>query len=254
MKCQFEAKNKHQLVVCDNTSCAKTFEKSQNQLSVYNFCSRSCAVTTNNSKSPKRIARLGNCSYCKTELKGRRKYCSNKCSLEARTLTKEKILIALRNCAKQLGRPPTRREFRHVDVSYKLFGSWNNALVAAGLTPNRSLSQRMYKRSLCVAKDGHKCNSISELIIDNWLFAHNISHVKEATYPEGKFTADWMVDSRVLVEYLGLEKDSKRYDSTTEKKRKICKKFGLQLVEIHPKDLFPKNNLESVFLLQHTSG
>lgn len=249
-RCQSEAKSKRVLVTCDNKVCAKTFEKRLCQLSTFNFCSRSCAVTVNNSKFPKRSSLVLQCLKCGKSFKGNKKYCSVQCALNSRRIQKEQVLKEILVLASKLGRSPTRREFIHTHVACRWFGSWNNAMLSAGLTPHRSLNQRMYKRRICIATDGHKCNSVSELIVDNWLSTHNISHIKEATYPEGKFTADWMVGSRIFVEYLGLEKDSKKYDLTTEKKRKLCKKFGLELIEIHPRDLFPKSRLEFVFLPQ----
>ena len=35
----------------------------------------------------------------------------------------------------------------------------------------------------CVVKDGHECNSLAELEIDNWLFSNQIVHDKEPHYP-----------------------------------------------------------------------
>lgn len=63
----------------------------------------------------------------------------------------------------------------------------------------------MYKRRICIARDGHICNSVSELIIDNWLHKHNITHQKEAPYPKGKFVADWAIATNTLVEYFSKE-------------------------------------------------
>lgn len=147
----------------------------------------------------------------------------------------------------ELGRTPTKRECEFLSSCIRWFGSWNKALIAAGLTPHRSLNQRMYRRRICKAKDGHICNSVSELIIDNWLSAHDIQHIKEASYPRGKFSADWKISS-TLVEYFGLAKDSERYDQEIKKKQQICTESNTNLVEIYSKDLFPRNNLYQIFV------
>lgn len=146
----------------------------------------------------------------------------------------------------KLGRTPTRRECKHYSSCQKHFGSWNNALEAAGLTPYRSLNQRMYKRRKCIAKDGHVCNSVSELIIDNWLYSHKISHQKETPYPKGNFKADWSLKKDVFIEYFGLAKDSRRYDDEIKKKQKICQTSNVNLIEIYSQDLFPNNRLEEI--------
>lgn len=104
----------------------------------------------------------------------------------------------------------------------------------------------MYRRRKCFAQDGHICNSVSELIIDNWLYKHNIVHKKEVSYPKGKFTADWSLTENTFIEYFGLANDSKRYDKEVKKKQQICKTSGVTLIEIYSKDLFPKNRLEEI--------
>ncbi len=104
----------------------------------------------------------------------------------------------------------------------------------------------MYKRRKCLAIDGHVCNSVSELIIDNWLYKNKISHQKEIPYPKGKFVADWSLSSKILIEYFGLANDSRRYDEEIKKKQEICKEAAITLIEIYSQDLFPKNRLEEI--------
>lgn len=123
------------------------------------------------------------------------------------------------------------------------FGSWNQAVLAAGLVPNRSHSQRMYKRANAKASDGHVCDSVSEAIIDNWLTAHNISHQKGGQYPGTNFKTDWMVGD-VFIEYFGLAKDSPRYDREIKKKRNFCHSRNIKLIEIYPHELYPSMTFE----------
>ncbi|MBI4160274.1 hypothetical protein HY504_03845 [Candidatus Wolfebacteria bacterium] len=133
------------------------------------------------------------------------------------------------------------------DACIKLFGSWNNAIIAAGLQPNRSHSQRMYKRILTKALDGHYCDSISELLIDNWLYKNKILHERDVHYPKTHHKADWAVSigsRKIFVEYFGLANDSPRYDRSIKEKKKLCHKNKISLISIYPKDLYPKTFFE----------
>lgn len=103
----------------------------------------------------------------------------------------------------------------------------------------------MYKRRNCKAIDGHLCNSVSELLIDNWLTKHHIGHAKEVPYPVGKYKTDWMLNQNTYIEYFGLAKDSKRYDADIKVKQSLCKKYKINLIEIYAKDLFPINLLHN---------
>lgn len=184
--------------------------------------------------------------YCGNKCLSSRNYCSMKCWAKTHEISKDELIHKIRSLSSSLGRTPTRRECKHYTACYKYFGSWTNTLITAGLTPHRSLNQKMYKRRKCIAKDGHICNSVSELIIDNWLYKHHIDHQKEVSYPKGKFTSDWSLSNNIFVEYFGLARDSRRYDEEIKKKQQICKDSEITLVEIYSKDLFPKNRLEEI--------
>ncbi|MBE0446753.1 MAG: hypothetical protein IBX64_01345 [Actinobacteria bacterium] len=111
------------------------------------------------------------------------------------------------------------------------FGSWNNAIIAAGFAPNSASIGYV-----CYAKDGHLCRSYSELIIDDWLTDNGIEHEKEVNYPGSKLIADWRI-GREFVEYLGIDmerdnKISQNYIKTLERKRRICAEHGLILTEL----------------------
>jgi hypothetical protein len=162
--------------------------------------------------------------------------------------TKAEIVLAIQKATKELGRPPAKRELKNVsDKCAGMFGSWNNAIVAAGLTPNRSDDNRMYRRTKTKAHDGHLCDSVSEAIIDNWLTQNKISHTRDTKYPTTNHRADWAIkDSKVFIEYFGLAKDSSRYDRAVKEKIKLCHKNKIKLIEIYPKDLYPGNQLDKV--------
>ncbi|OGZ21886.1 MAG: hypothetical protein A3D46_03180 [Candidatus Nealsonbacteria bacterium RIFCSPHIGHO2_02_FULL_43_13] len=105
----------------------------------------------------------------------------------------------------------------------------------------------MYHRIITNANDGHKCDSISEAIIDNWLSKNKIPHERNKSYPNSKHLADWILpEKNIFVEYFGLARDSKRYDETIKLKRNICRKSGIKLIEIYPENVYPVLSLDKI--------
>jgi hypothetical protein len=115
----------------------------------------------------------------------------------------------------------------------ELFGSWFIMLVEAGILENGTIKRVMGYQ--CLAKDGHVCFSLGEKTIDDFLYKHNIPHEKEQRYPEGNFRNDFLVNE-VFIEYFGLVGNAE-YDLKIKKKRQICKKHGIRLISLYPKDL-----------------
>ncbi len=82
------------------------------------------------------------------------KYCSRKCSgkvnqraaLIEQKYSDEELLQFLIDKAKELGRTPGKRELTNpVGTTYqRRFGSYTNAVIAAGLEPNRQLPERVF--------------------------------------------------------------------------------------------------------------
>lgn len=245
-QCQYSFKNKQKELICENPACRNKFKRVPKQIYFHNFCSRKCYATLV-SLNNKLRSKPNFCNSCGKKIIRAHKYCSPSCWGYANQISKEKLITNLIILYKKLGRPPTKRESPFSNSCFRHFGSWNKALIAAGLTPHRSLNQRMYKRRRCFASDGHICDSVSELLIDNWFYSQSITHQKEVSYPRGKFTADWAISTDTLVEYFGLANDSRRYDQEIQKKRQICQEFNIKLIEIYSKDLFPKNLLDQVF-------
>lgn len=138
------------------------------------------------------------------------------------------------------GRIPTKREFNNHWASYlRVFGSWNNAIIAAGLSPNPELLAKKY-----LANDGHKCDSLSEKIIDDWLRARKIIHLRNQFYPgQKKFTVDFLINNKYWIEFLGLKGELASYDQKYQKKKDIARINDIKIIEIYPTDIFPKNNL-----------
>lgn len=253
-KCLSKSRIKRKMLKCE--CCGKKLERKYSQISPHNYCSQSCAAIINNKKCLKGHAKikpkLKTCVKCGKQFKkstGNKKYCSIKCRREAEQHTPEEILEILRNTIQRLGRIPAKRELRKIDSACrKIFGSWNNAIVAAGFQPNRSDSQRMYKRVFTKALDKHMCDSVSELLIDNWLYKNNIPHERNVSYPDTNHKADWTINFKrktIFVEYFGLAKDSPRYDRSIIKKKTLCYKYKIKLIEVYPWDLYPKMNLDT---------
>jgi hypothetical protein len=122
----------------------------------------------------------------------------------------------------------------------KEFGSWFEALVAAGVL--ESGAKRMSRGTIVLAEDGHMCQSMAEKVIDDWLYSHGVAHDREPVYPphatlnpNGKKRADWRVGS-VHVEYLGLLTDA-AYRHRVREKRHLGSELGLDVVMLEPDDL-----------------
>lgn len=251
-ECESQYKNRKRLLACEN--CGKDFLRIPSEISPHNYCSKSCAAIMNNKKYPKiRKPKLKTCLRCGKPFRkstGNLKYCSVKCRREAeRRYTPQQLIDIIKGTAQELKRVPAKRELKEIaDICVRVFDSWNKAIITAGLQPNRSHSQRMYKRTKTQALDGHLCDSISEALIDNWLTENNISHEKDVSYPETNHKADWAVflgNHKIFIEYFGLANDSPRYDRAIKKKKALCRKHKLTLVKIYSQDIYPKECLDS---------
>ncbi|MDO8663680.1 MAG: hypothetical protein Q7K28_02490 [Candidatus Wildermuthbacteria bacterium] len=120
------------------------------------------------------------------------------------------------------------------------FGTWNKAIEAAGFEPNPVMFSKKY-----IANDGHKCDSFSEKIIDDWLYSNDIEHQRNIPYPKSLYTADFLINGR-FVEFFGLCGELKQYDKNTKLKEKLAAKHRIELIKIFPKDLFPINRLSQI--------
>lgn len=244
-ECQGQAKWKRITKVCANPNCRKAvshklseFKKSK---SGRIFCSRSCAVSVNNSEFPKRKRRVKKCNYCNKEFTGKGKeYCSKKCKDKAQIIPKEEISKQIKEFYKRNKRIPLKREFPHYDAVRARFGTWNKAIKAVGFEPN---PVKFAKRQ--TAKDGHVCDSFAEKIIDDWLYSKNIKHQRNTIYPNSSYTVDFLINGK-FVEFLGLSGELKEYDKNTKLKERLAKKYNIKLIKIYPKDLFPVNHLSRI--------
>jgi len=155
--------------------------------------------------------------------------------------SKELLLSLLKDFYTQNGRLPTKRDFvPQYGSFFRVFGTWNHAIREAGLDPNPVLFAKKH-----VANDGHRCDSLAEKIIDDWLYARNVHHERNVPYFNTKFTADFKVND-IIIEFFGLHGQLKRYDVLMRKKMKLIQQHHLKLISIFPNDIFPTLRLDSI--------
>jgi ribosomal protein L24E len=240
-KCLGLSRRKREEFVCSNPGCGKRFirNSSDSAKSRYHFCSLSCAAIVNNERYPRdhgKIIKI--CAYCKIEFFGREKYCSAKCQHLDKVVPAPKLLFLIKEFVKVNGRIPYKWEIGHYSAIRGRFGTWNKAIEAAGFKPNPVMFAKKY-----IAKDGDKCDSLAEKIIDDYLSKRNIKHVRNFPYPvKDGFTVDFKVGEN-WIEFFGLSGQLKRYDELMKRKLKLAKSLGINLIKIYPKDLFPKSKL-----------
>ncbi len=229
-------------LVCSRPNCGNVFYRKVSDLRcVSYYCSRSCAVTVNNTKFPKHPGVRKKCEFCNKEFVSRKRYCSAKCHSDSQIVPKEVILHGIQEFYKANGRIPLKREFKYYHATRGRFGTWNKAIVAAGFDPNPVLFSKKY-----IARDGHVCDSVSEMIIDDWLSCKKINHQRWAPYPgdEG-FTVDFVVGDK-WIEFFGLDGQLAAYSQLKNRKLELAKKHNIEIIEIYPKHLFPENKLHEV--------
>lgn len=241
-QCLRLARDKRKSFNCSNPTCKKTFKRSIKEVAAsgYTFCSRSCSAIVNNPKSHKRKPKIRICSSCGKRFTGRKKYCSNKCVPKTPIVSKRKIIEEVQEYYKRNGRIPFKKEFYHAKAARLRFGTWNNAIKAAGFEPNPVMFAKKY-----IANDGHKCDSLAEKIIDDWLLLKEIPHETKVPYNKNRMTADFKVNG-TFIEFLGLTGQLKKYDKLVKTKEKLWKERNLKVIKIYPEDLFPKNKLNEI--------
>lgn len=118
--------------------------------------------------------------------------------------------------------------------------NWLKVLDKAGILDNGVF--RTSRGVRCIAKDGHECNSLAELEIDNWLFSNQIVHDKEPHYPyhsvynpNERLRADFKIGN-VYVEYAGLL-DQPEYCAKMQNKKELAKALKIDLVIVKPNDI-----------------
>ncbi len=240
-KCLAISKQNRKEFICSRIGCKNKFIRVFNQYARFknHCCSHRCNAIVVNSK--KILKPKQKCKMCSNPLKYGKIYCSPKCQQLGATQSAEFLLSWIKIFYKTNSRIPLKRECTHYHAIRIRFGSWNNAIIASGFDPNPVMFAKKY-----LAKDGHKCDSLAERIIDDWLSRRNINHQRSVPYPNNEqFTADFVVD-KYWIEFFGLSGELKRYDQIKRKKLRLARKLNLNLIKLYPKDLFPKGNLNNV--------
>jgi len=268
-ECIATHKTSRVLVPC--TSCGELVSITKGTLSKSKshnfFCDKSCAATFNNKgrvlsqdslklrsesllayhKGQGRESVQRVCRFCGTLFKvlksrsshGQGLYCSRECTdldrsgipqYDKEGLVQELIKLFTESnfITSKLVNPSIYHQ------ACKLFGSWNEALTAAGI-PIMDSTKRGVKR-LCL--DGHGADSAEEAFLDNWLHSHGITHEVNKYYPGTTLTCDfYLPEFDLWVEYLGLYQVDSNYRNRYAKKKEIASKEGFTLVGVLASDL-----------------
>lgn len=95
----------------------------------------------------------------------------------------------------------------------------------------------------CRANDGHRCRSLLEKSIDDWLSSNNIDHECEPRWPRhsqfnpsGAKRADWLLPDGTYVECAGMM-DDPEYAAKIVAKRQLAQELEIPLVVIGPTDM-----------------
>ncbi len=151
------------------------------------------------------------------------------------------LLEKIRNFYKTNGRIPLKREFNALKIFRQRFGSWNNAIRLVGFDPNPVLFAKKF-----ISRDGHKCDSFTEKVIDDLLSDNNIQHQRNFCYPNTKYTADFFIEPNIIIEFFGLAGVQKAYDKIIKNKKDLCKKLNLELIELYPAEVYHSDKLSSI--------
>lgn len=85
-------------------------------------------------------------------------------------------------------------------------------------------------------EDGHYVRSKSEMLIDNWLYHHNLTHAYEKKVPMAQLLSDFYIPkANCYIEYRG-SKDAE-YVRRKDENRKTYARLGLRLVEMTERDI-----------------
>ncbi len=247
-KCQYEAKEKQVTFVCGRSGCNKSYKRTEYDFLRYGvtYCSHRCFALVSNKKHPRWSWKVKICAYCGKDFRRNRKYCSPTCQSKSQIISTDLLINQLKEFVRTEGRIPFKKELHHYSAVRRAFGTWNNFMRIAGFEPNPVLFAKKH-----IANDGHRCDSLAERIIDDWLFRRKIPHERSFPYPGNKsFTVDFKVEN-YWIEFFGLRGELKKYNESMDKKFKMARKYKLELISLYPVDLFPvgKLNEKLKFLL-----
>lgn len=134
------------------------------------------------------------CPTCNEEFKPKKrkqKCCSKNCGYIFKhgslPLTKNETITKILELAQSGDYQKRQASRKLISSAVRFFGTWNKAIKECGLTPNKSHFQKCRIK----AKDGHMVDSLSELIIDNYLSENVISHDVHKRLPDSNLICDF---------------------------------------------------------------
>lgn len=258
-ECQKLSKQRVVVGVCKTCGARVVRQRSQIESTGNIFCSHTCSAKYTNHH---RVTRLMIAKRKRENAKpvcanpdcnkqigiDNIQFCSPRCRHEASKIQDVKYVIReIKNFVKRLGRIPIKHELPALYSRARCaFGTWNDAINAAGFEPNPVRFSKHF-----VANDGHPCDSLSEKIIDDWLFARKIPHEVKVKYPwNNGMSADFKI-GEYWIELFGLTGQLKSYDRLMKIKLEKINEYKLNLISIYLGDLFPSNRLgEKLGVLQ----
>ena len=154
---------------------------------------------------------------------------------------KNQVIGVIKEFVHKNHRIPFKRElYKHYRAARRGFGTWNKAIKSAGYNPNPIRFATKY-----VANDGHRCDSLSEKIIDDWLYSQNITHRVKVPYPwDNGMTADFKIGD-YWIELFGLSGQLSSYDLLKEKKITLIESYKLKFIYLKPQDVYSTTILYS---------
>lgn len=148
----------------------------------------------------------------------------------------------------ELGRFPTTSDLRRLGK--------HNLLSAISTNYNGIKNVRKllgYTKKSPIAKDGHFCDSFSEVIIDDFLYMNKIPHKRniQFNFPKIKCRPDFVLDNMIIIEVLmadyriGNHKGRyKQYVNRYVRKRVAYKIAKMEIIEVFPDELIDRSKLE----------
>lgn len=110
-----------------------------------------------------------------------------------------------------------------------------------------------YTKKSPIAKDGHFCDSFSEVIIDDFLYMNKIPHKRniQFNFPEIKCRPDFVLDNMIIIEVLMADYRIvnhkgryKQYVDRYVKKLAAYNNAKMEIIEVFPDELIDRSKLE----------
>lgn len=246
-QCRYNYRLNGQNLSCSNPNCHNVIYRRKSAINNNNnYCSHRCAAILTNHSRPSLKAIRNKCANprCDHLVTGLGdQCCSQKCRYILYRLqhghTRSGIISALKNFYIQYQRIPLKYELGHFyHPARHLFGTWNKAIIASGLDPNPVMFAHHH-----LARDGHKCDSLAEKILDDWLSSRRIPHERHVPYPwNNGMSSDFKVND-YWIELFGLEGEHLKYDQLKAKKLKLIQRFNLKHISLSLKDVYSPQSL-----------